>query len=125
MLLSATVFFTSVLAQKAIAPHAAGAIALFEREDTMSGNASNGSTSGMSSLTTTTITPIHPALPGARQFDFWIGEWNLSWAEGGKGRNSIQAVLEGQVILESFEAQQSPTFQGMSVSVYNDALGKW
>lgn len=90
----------------------------------MSGNVSNGSPSGIST-TATTIMPTHPALSGVRQFDFWLGEWDLSWAEGGKGRNSIQAILGGCVILESFEAQQPPAFQGMSVSIYNDALGKW
>lgn len=27
--------------------------------------------------------------PEARQFDFWIGEWELTWDKGGKGFNII------------------------------------
>lgn len=60
-----------------------------------------------------------------RQFDFWLGEWNLTWADGGEGTNTIQAILDGKVILESFDASPSGTFKGMSVSVYNSALARW
>lgn len=64
------------------------------------------------------------ALAPERQFDFWLGEWNLTW-DGGRGSNSIQAILDGKVILESFDAGSPETFKGMSVSVYNSTLGKW
>ncbi|MGH2592089.1 MAG: hypothetical protein ACRDGG_01105 [Anaerolineae bacterium] len=63
--------------------------------------------------------------PEARQFDFWIGEWNLTWAEGGRGANSIRAILNRRVTLENFDGSPSTPLQGMSVSTYNPRLGKW
>ena len=64
----------------------------------------------------------------ARQFDFWLGEWDLTW-EGGDGTNSISRILDGQVIQERFAARQDdpnvPALQGLSISVYIPALGKW
>jgi hypothetical protein len=65
------------------------------------------------------------AAPGARQFDFWLGEWDLTWAEGGKGTNCIRAIMDDHVILEQFDGSPTVPFQGMSVSTYNSQLGKW
>ncbi|HLJ36688.1 MAG TPA: hypothetical protein VKU38_23730 [Ktedonobacteraceae bacterium] len=64
-------------------------------------------------------------VPEATQFDFWLGEWDLTWSNGGHGTNSIQAILDGKVILETFNADPADAFQGMSFSVYNPLLGKW
>jgi hypothetical protein len=38
-----------------------------------------------------------------RQFDFWLGRWQARW-EGGAGTNVVEAVCEGRVIRESFDA---------------------
>jgi len=61
-----------------------------------------------------------------RQFDFWLGNWELSWTnkEGQPvtGKNSIAAILDSCVIREDFSG---PGFRGMSVSVYNKRQGKW
>ncbi len=65
------------------------------------------------------------AVPEASQFDFWLGEWDLSWPDGGHGTNSIRAILDGKVILETFNADPDGAFQGMSFSVYNPSLSKW
>lgn len=66
--------------------------------------------------------------PEAHQFDFWLGEWDLTW-EGGGGTNNISRILDGQVIEERFSAHQDdpavPSLQGLSVSVYVPELGKW
>ncbi|MBA2681611.1 MAG: DUF1579 family protein [Ktedonobacteraceae bacterium] len=64
-------------------------------------------------------------LPPARQFDFWLGEWDLTWADGGRGTNSIQAILDGHVILENFDADPAGSFRGMSFSVYDPAQNQW
>jgi hypothetical protein len=63
--------------------------------------------------------------PEARQFDFWVGEWDLSWGETGKGSNTIRPVLDGCVILEQFDGTPAIKLQGWSVSSYNQAAGKW
>lgn len=38
----------------------------------------------------------------ARQFDFWLGDWALSWGNGATGTNQITAILDGHVIRENF-----------------------
>lgn len=66
--------------------------------------------------------------PEARQFDFWLGDWNLSW-EGGTGRNTITYKYGICVIEESFAADLSTDgplpMKGTSVSVYSPQLKKW
>lgn len=66
----------------------------------------------------------------ARQFDFWIGEWDAAWpAAGGqpagKGHNSVAKGFDGCVIQENFSALDSSPLRGMSVSSYNPRLKKW
>jgi hypothetical protein len=63
--------------------------------------------------------------PQARQFDFWLGEWDLSWGEDGKGTNSISSLYDGCVIQENFNGAPSMDFKGMSVSTYNPQIDKW
>ena len=45
--------------------------------------------------------------PEAGQFDFWLGDWELSWGDSGKGTNKITKVLDGCVILENFDGAPS------------------
>ncbi len=60
-----------------------------------------------------------------RQFDFWLGEWDLTWSEDGRGTNRITAVLDNRVIQEEFDGTPSTPLRGLSVSTYNTQLGKW
>ena len=60
-----------------------------------------------------------------RQFDFWLGEWDLTWGEDGRGTNVITAVLDKRVIQEQFDGTPATPLQGLSVSTYNTQLGKW
>lgn len=62
--------------------------------------------------------------PETKQFDFWIGDWNLEWSNG-KGRNVITKTLDGCVVLENFDGTPAMPLRGMSVSTYNARLGKW
>jgi hypothetical protein len=79
------------------------------------------------SLETVAVPQKHSVhlLQPEEQFDFWLGEWDLTWAEGGKGTNTIERILDGKVIQESFDSAPSAQFKGMSFSVYNPALAKW
>ena len=63
--------------------------------------------------------------PEARQFDFWLGEWDLTWGEGERGTNTISAILGDCVILEKFDGAPAIEFQGMSVSVFNQRTSLW
>jgi len=58
------------------------------------------------------------------QFDFWVGQWNCAW-EGGSGKNRVEKVLDGKVILENFDGTPSVPLRGMSVSTYSAEKGAW
>jgi hypothetical protein len=75
-----------------------------------------------------------PAKPCAvaqqKQFDFWVGEWDLTWpgANGGAsghGTNSIKRILDGCVVEENFSGQSSMPLRGTSVSIFDMRAGKW
>jgi hypothetical protein len=56
------------------------------------------------------------------QFDFWLGEWDCTWGEDGKGTNHVLRILDDKVIQENFSA---PDLKGMSVSVYDPERKLW
>lgn len=64
-------------------------------------------------------------------FDFWVGEWDVSWDEGdgvtGKGTNRIEKTLDDKVIQENFRILegQSKGFKGTSISVYQPQFERW
>jgi hypothetical protein len=69
----------------------------------------------------------------ARQFDFWLGEWDLTWpaeqtgggaGEIGRATNSISQMFGDCVIEENF-AFADDSFLGHSVSVYDARAGMW
>jgi hypothetical protein len=62
--------------------------------------------------------------PEASQFDFWVGEWDLTWNDTITGTNVITKELDGCVIHENFSAP-SNSFKGKSYSVYNPKQGVW
>ena len=64
----------------------------------------------------------------AKQFDFWLGNWDLTWGENGRGRNVISKILDGQVIQEQFTSlpdDETPPFVGLSLSVFNHRTDQW
>ncbi len=72
--------------------------------------------------------PLTLQLDAARQFDFWLGEWDCSW-DVGDGRhvatNSVYLDLDGKVVVESFDGRPSLDLQGLSFSVYDRSAGCW
>ena len=77
------------------------------------------------------ISNAQPSIPKEQWFDFWIGEWDLTWTDAdgtrAQGRNIISRRFNNFVIHENFEAfsGQLEGFIGMSVSVYNKNQDKW
>ena len=76
-----------------------------------------------------------PPMTGAAQpadlFDFWVGDWDVSWGSPdgstGRGRNRIAKVLDGSVIEENFEETpdgKTPPLKGRSLSVRHKS-GIW
>ncbi len=61
-------------------------------------------------------------------FDFWVGDWNLTWTNSAgkeeKGTNRITKILDGKVIQENFSFA-SGAFKGTSISVYNLSKKTW
>jgi len=77
---------------------------------------------------TTTV----PAPQAADLFNFWIGDWNVTWdnADGtkGHGRNRVVKLMDGAVIEENFEEAADappPRLIGKSVTVQEKSSGKW
>lgn len=59
-----------------------------------------------------------------RQFDFWVGSWEVTNAQGQVvGTNEITPILGGCVLLE--EWQSSGPHSGKSLNIYDAANDKW
>ena len=56
------------------------------------------------------------------QFDFWLGEWNATWNDGGEGINRVLKILNGKVVQENFSA---PDLIGLSVSCFDFERQLW
>ena len=58
-----------------------------------------------------------------RQFDFWLGEWDVT--QNGKiaGRNNIRSILNGCAISEEWSGAGG--FKGTSLNFYDAASKRW
>jgi hypothetical protein len=62
--------------------------------------------------------------PEYRQFDFWVGEWDVLNPRGQQaGTNSVQLILGDCVVFENWTSARGS--DGKSFNVYNAAKGKW
>lgn len=62
--------------------------------------------------------------PAHRQFDFWVGEWNVYSPQGQlAGTNSIQKAENGCVLIEKWAGASSGG--GTSMNYYNPETKKW
>ena len=62
--------------------------------------------------------------PECSQFDFWLGDWDLTWNDTSRGTNTIKKILDGCVVNENFNSP-SGNYSGMSWSVYNSRKAVW
>jgi tetratricopeptide (TPR) repeat protein len=68
----------------------------------------------------------HPcsSLPEARQFDFWVGKWDVRTPAGDPaGTNTIQLLLGQCALLENWTGTRGGS--GKSLNFYNKDKGKW
>ena len=65
------------------------------------------------------------ASPEYRQFDFWIGEWNVADTKTGNpaGKSKIELLLGECVIMENWQPISGAA--GKSFNIYNAAEKKW
>jgi hypothetical protein len=59
--------------------------------------------------------------PAARQFDFWVGDWEFNGPSGG-GINRVSKILDNCVVFENFSGTP---LKGQSLSVFDRATQKW
>ena len=66
--------------------------------------------------------PPCPA-PEARQFDFWIGEWDVSDFGQPAGRNTIRPILDGCVLQENWRGVSGSA--GTSLNFWDPERQRW
>lgn len=82
-------------------------------------------------FTQQTATATDPcAIAEVKQFDFWVGEWELTWlgqnkGDVGHGTNSIKRIMDGCVVQENFSGGESLHLRGTSVSVFDARSLHW
>ena len=60
----------------------------------------------------------------ARQFDFWLGEWDVETQQGQRaGTNTVQKIEDGCILLENWTGRLGGT--GKSINFFDAHLGKW
>jgi tetratricopeptide (TPR) repeat protein len=65
-----------------------------------------------------------PSIPEARQFDFWVGKWDVRTPAGDPaGTNTIELILGQCALMENWTGLGGGT--GRSVNFYDRVKGKW
>lgn len=64
-------------------------------------------------------------LEQARHFDFWLGEWDVTWTGGSAAASSVYTDFDEKVIVESWDGRPGSGLQGMSVSLFDEEAGVW
>jgi hypothetical protein len=62
-------------------------------------------------------------LPEYRQFDFWVGEWNVEANGKQAGTSSVQLILDGCVLFENWTGAKGSN--GKSFNIYDSTTKKW
>ena len=75
-----------------------------------------------------TVRPPPPPAPCTsekhRQFDFWLGEWDVTQNGQAAGHNRIERVHAGCALAENWTSANS-AFSGSSFNIYDQANDKW
>ncbi|HEY1335883.1 MAG TPA: DinB family protein [Bryobacteraceae bacterium] len=61
--------------------------------------------------------------PEYRQFDFWLGEWDVEVSGRNVGRSRIEKIDDGCIVQENW--MPASGIDGKSWNYYNSATGKW
>lgn len=64
------------------------------------------------------------SLPEVSQFDFWTGDWDLTWSDTLHGTNHIEKIFGECTVQENFH-DPGTGFSGKSWSVYNANNKMW
>ena len=78
-----------------------------------------------------TAQPPNPcAAPEQKQFEFWVGDWELTWpaqkpGEVDRGTNRIRRVLDTCVVEENFSGEKAMHLRGVSLSTFDTRTRKW
>ncbi len=68
--------------------------------------------------------PVPCSAEEYRQFDFWLGEWEVFNPQGQKvGENKIEKILNGCSLKESWESTTG--YRGHSFNIYDQTSGQW
>jgi tetratricopeptide (TPR) repeat protein len=61
-----------------------------------------------------------------RQFDFWLGQWDVSTTQGAipSGTSKIELILEDCVVLENWKSLNN-AYAGKSYNIYDQSLKRW
>jgi hypothetical protein len=62
--------------------------------------------------------------PEASQFDFWLGDWDLTWSDSLHGTNHVEKIMDGCTVQENFN-DPGIGYSGKSWSVYNRNYKMW
>jgi hypothetical protein len=67
--------------------------------------------------------------PKYREFDFWIGDWDVYGLKGNKaGESKISLILDSCIILEEWTSSSKPgtfAYKGKSFNTYNAQSKQW
>jgi hypothetical protein len=63
--------------------------------------------------------------PEHRQFDFWIGQWDVTANGQAAGTNAIRPVHDGCALHESWQGAGEGGISGSSYNIYDQASGRW
>src|SRR4051812_944997 len=80
----------------------------------------------VSSLFPKAQVPPHPCATDTmyRQFDFWIGNWEVFGPKGKAGESTIERILDSCVILENWTSARA-AYTGKSFNTYNASTKQW
>lgn len=61
--------------------------------------------------------------PVYRQFDFWLGDWEVFSAKGKAGESHVSIILDSCIILEEWTGTNG--YSGKSFNTYNASTKQW
>ena len=62
--------------------------------------------------------------PQASQFDFWIGDWDLTWSDSLHGTNHVEKLFGNCTVHENFSSSKA-NYLGQSWSVFDNNYKQW